>query len=451
MRPKFSGSFLLLFLLVFTQTLHARTNARTNPETLALKAVSENSAESAPAIAELRALGPAGLNALFQSYAREINEQVSNPLLAATPQWQRLSAALDSVSQQKDNYLSGLYWYTDFDQAKAAARAAGKPILSLRLLGKLNEEYSCANSRFFRTILYSNAEVSKMLRERFILHWQSVRPAPRVTIDFGDGRKLERTLTGNSIHYILDSNARPVDALPGLYGPAAFMRSLAQMEEVSKHWGEQPPADGSRRPYWAYHPDSLQKLTLDWLADTEKIGGRHPQGFVVKRSENGTPQALEIASLAVTKMVTEVEMLRRMTAGSEALGTITDEAAWNKIALLHIADAQLDARSIGLIRRQTQKAFQTSGSKSTADKTLQNLVQKLQMNIALDTVRNEYLMHTKLYAWLVADRNRFDRIDLDALNKRVYAELFLTPASDPWLGLFSPETYMALEGGGISR
>jgi hypothetical protein len=444
MRPKFSSSFLLLFLLFFTQTIYAGTK----PEALALKAVSENRPDAARAISELRAMGPAGLQALFQVHAREINEQVENPLLAPTSEWQRLSAALDAVSQQKDSYLSGLYWYTDFDQAKAAARTSGKPILSLRLLGKLREEYSCANSRFFRTILYSNAEVSKMLRDKFVLHWESVRPAPRVTIDFGDGRKLERTLTGNSIHYVLDSKGSPIDALPGLYGPAAFMRSLVQMEKIAKHWGEQPPADGSRQPFWAYHPDRLRQLTVDWLADTEKIGGKAPQGFVVTRSDDGTPQALEIAELAITKMISEANLLRRMTAGSEALGTITDEAAWNKIALLHMADAQLDARSIGLIQRQTQKALQSG---SGTDKTLASLVQKLQMNIALDTVRNEYLMHTKLYAWLVADKNRFDRVDLEALNKRVYAELFLTPASDPWLGLFSPDTYVALDGGGLTR
>ncbi len=70
------------------------------------------------------------------------------------------------------------------------------------------------------------------------------------------------------------------------------------------------------------------------------------------------------------------------------------------------------------------------------------------MNIALDTVRNEYLLHPKLHAWLIADKIRDD---LDALNEKVYAELFLTPASDPWLGLFSAETYTALQNGGISR
>ena len=116
-----------------------------------------------------------------------------------------VSAALGTVAQQKNSYVAGLYWHTDLESAKKASAASGKPILSLRLLGKLTDEFSCANSRFFRTVLYSNADVSSYLRESYVLHWQSVRPVPTVTIDFGDGRKLERTLTGNSIHYILDA------------------------------------------------------------------------------------------------------------------------------------------------------------------------------------------------------------------------------------------------------
>ena len=73
------------------------------------------------------------------------------------------------------------------------------------MLGKLTDEFSCANSRFFRTALYANKEISDYLRDNFVLHWQSVRPVPRVTVDFGDGRKLERTITGNSAHYVLDA------------------------------------------------------------------------------------------------------------------------------------------------------------------------------------------------------------------------------------------------------
>ncbi len=211
MRPHFSGLLLIPFLL----TIGSATQAKTNPETLARAVLSEDANEADSAIAELRTLGPEGLRVLFQVYADDISRETATSELTA--QSQRLNAALDAVSQQKDSYLSGLYWYTDMAQARAAAHATGKPILSLRLLGKLSEEFSCANSRFFRAVLYSNTEVSKILRERFILHWQTVRPAPRVTIDFGDGRKLEGTITGNSIHYVLDAEGQALDALPGLY------------------------------------------------------------------------------------------------------------------------------------------------------------------------------------------------------------------------------------------
>jgi hypothetical protein len=442
--PSFAASFLMFFLLVSAPDLFARTN----PETLALKAISENSAESAPAIAELRALGPAGLNTLFQTYAHEIDEQVSNPLLVATPEWQRLSVALDTVSQQKDSYLSGLYWYTDFTQAKAAARAAGKPILSLRLLGKLNEEYSCANSRFFRSVLYSNAEVSKLLREKFVLYWESERPAPRVTIDFGDGRKLERTLTGNSVHYVLDSDGRVIDALPGLYGPAAFMRSLNEMEGGFK--GRVRPEDNKVIAGLLPYPRArLNAINVAWYLDIQKTGGKIPAGrFMVEVSDEGTPMAIAAAPYAMTKVATEANILKSITEAPATLGTLTDQATWNKIAELHIGDAQLDARSISLIKRQTQNALSADGSGKNKDKTFAALLKKLQQNIALDTVRNEYLLHTKLYGWFLTDK---DRDDVVKLNKKVYAELFLTPANDPWLGLYSPEVYTALEGGGLVR
>ncbi|MBA3356766.1 MAG: hypothetical protein H0U18_12690 [Pyrinomonadaceae bacterium] len=436
---KSNFSLLLPALLLFTTVQPA--GAKTAPEVLVRKALSTDAGESARAIAELRSMGPAGLTLLSESYAGEIERQIKDPSAVVTPEWRRLSTALDAVSQQKDSYISGLFWYTDADQAKAAARATGKPILSLRLLGKLNEEFSCANSRFFRTVLYPNAEVSRMLREKFILHWQSVRPAPRVTIDFGDGRKLERTLTGNSIHCVLDTNGFPIDALPGLYGPAAFLRSLDRIENVFQELAN----SGSRK--LAHHRERLNAINLDWVADIQKTGGKVPQGLVVVRGTDGKPMAIEVASLAITKMVSEATLLRSMTAGATELGKFTDEATLKKIALLHLSDAKLDARSISLIKRKTQNAFLADGSKTTAETALANLLQKLEVNIALDTMRNEYLLHPKLHAWLVADSRRDN---VDALNEKVYAELFLTPASDPWLGLFSAETYTALENGGVS-
>ena len=75
------------------------------------------------------------------------------------------------------------------------------------------------------------------------------------------------------------------------------------------------------------------------------------------------------------------------------------------------------------------------------------MLQKFQELIALDTVRNEYLLHSKLYTWLVEPI----RNDVEKLNEQVYAELFLTPGSDPWLGLFSTDVYTALDNGGVVK
>ncbi len=422
--------FLLLPLLVLFSTQIILANE------LARNAVSEDSTLSAPAIEELRALGPTGLQTLMSEYAREINHHIANPTAAPDAQWQRISTALDTVAQQKNSYISGLYWYTDLDSAKKASAASGKPILSLRLLGKLTDEFSCANSRFFRTVLYPNADVNAALRDRFVLHWQSVRPVPTVTIDFGDGRKLERTLTGNSIHYILDSQARTIDALPGLYGPKAFLRGLSSAETVFKLLA--PKNDQERNFILSlYYGQQHNKIAAAWTIDTQKIGGKVPEGFRLVEGNKG--DALLISPLALTKAITETSILRAMTMANEALGKITDEAAWKKIAQLHSSDAVLDDRSISLIKHQNP---------TLSERELAQLVQKFQDLLALDTVRNEYLMHTKLYTWIMKDPVRDD---VEKLNEQVYAKLFLTPNSDPWLGLFSADVYTALDNGGVKK
>jgi hypothetical protein len=125
-------------------------------------------------------------------------------------------------------HIAMLDWFTDLDAAIDCARRTRRPIVSLRLLGRLDEELSCANSRFFRKLLYPDPQVNRVLREQFVLHWESVRPVPIVTIDFGDGRRVVRTLTGNSAHLVLDPRGRPVDVLPGLFDRETFLRLLAQ-------------------------------------------------------------------------------------------------------------------------------------------------------------------------------------------------------------------------------
>jgi hypothetical protein len=259
---------------------------------------------------------------------------------------------------------------------------------------------------------------------------------PTVTIDFGDGRKLERTLTGNSIHYILDSEARPLDALPGLYGPRAFVRGLLDAEKLFKSLAGMNETERTLT-LRIYYGDQHNRISAAWTIDTQKIGGKAPEGFRIIKGRRG--DALSIAPLALTKAITETSILQAMNRATEQLGKVTDEAAWRKIAQLHPTDAELDARSISLIKRQNP---------TITDDDLTHLTRKFQELIALDSVRNEYLMHTKLYEWLVSDPVAND---VEKLNEKVYESLFLTPGSDPWLGLYSPEVYTALDNGGIVK
>jgi hypothetical protein len=448
----------------------------------AKNAIAEDPKVSEPAIRLLRAHGPTGLQALLAAHDETIKKhaEAAAHLSSFSPPkktadgddvaWQRLRTALDEVSGQRDCHASRLFWYTDFDQAKAAAKREGKPILSLRLLGKLTDEYSCANSRFFRTTLYSNAEISKVLGDRFILHWKSVRPVPKVTIDFGDGRKLERTLTGNSIHYVLDSDGRVIDALPGLYGPKAFLRELDRAEQTAKQAAGK--SEGDRAAFLAqYHRERAAAITEAWQQDLTTLGiavpvasarpygelpayvatAAQPTAVAAVSNLKSPPSAVAAGARAIGKGFVEMPIIKKAAlAQDEALTKATTDDVWSRIARLHAADSQLDPASVALIRSQHPTAVMAARlaySKMAVEDPLVKMVRNFQGAISLDTVRNEYTFHRQIHEWLAAGPVP----EIDPLNERVYAQLFLTPSSDPWLGLMPADTYTALEDNGVKQ
>jgi hypothetical protein len=438
MRLKFVAGWLLSALLCVV------AQAAPNSALLARQAVSEDVAEARAAIEKLRAQGPAGLDALFQTHDADIKKRLNVEFALNAPDtddaWLRIAGALDAVAQQKDSYAAHLYWHTDLEQAKTAARQTGRPILSLRLLGNLTDEFSCANSRFFRAALYANAEVSAYLRGHFILHWSSERAAPRITVDFGDGRKIERTITGNSIHYILDADGQPVDAIPGLYGPNAFLRALQRAEMLAKSLKGQ---SGAARLVLlqAYHSNRVAELNKLWAQDLARAGvslERKDEAVAVAAA----PSAATAAPLAVTKRAVEIPLVREVNPDPRELGKVTDEAAWQKLAALHLSDARLDENSRALMARHLPPLVVNRKLAPTG--RLYAMMQNFQQLMALDTVRNEYLMHARLHSWFTGQALNFE-----TLNRRVYAELFRTPRTDAWLGLYGEDTYTGLENGGV--
>jgi hypothetical protein len=431
---------------------------------------------SAANLAALRAQGPAGLQQLLAAHQAEFTRLQADPN-STDPKLQQLKAAVNTIGGAYDNWAAGLYWYTDLDRAKAEAAKEGKPILSLRMLGNLTDAYSCANSRFFRAALYPNAKINAQLREHFVLYWSSERPVPVVTIDFGDGRKIKRTLTGNSAHYLLDEQGRPLDMLPGLYAPGAFSRWLDEGEALYKDLAAKPETERAEA-LKTWHRQQLEKIWTDYAKANDFVQRRVPRvetklevpkdqmvpwvDFNVEQSlkmnpllqeRQATPsyyvRASAITGLTVSKRLVEVPIM-------DATRLYNSEPSANPVftsgpnradayTRTFLPDSQLDAASLKLIQSQIPWAKVPDTQEVRAVVGPDSVIMAFQDQLALDTANNELKMHIPVHAAFASGQQG----DFNTLNRCIYDRLFKTPSTDPWLGLDQRDTFSGLPNGGV--
>lgn len=357
---------------------------------------------AAAATKQLRTIGPRAAEFLFLR-----DDLRTHP---------RFAALVDEVCLQKDASYSGLYWHRTLEEALATAQQEHKPVLSLRLLGQLTDELSCANSRFFRTTLYPHPLVRDVLAKHFVLHWESVRPAPIITIDLPEGRQIKQTITGNSLHLVLDWKGRPIDVLPGLYGAGEFKRQLeadlqavADLGGLAGHEFEQRMSEFHRQRIVA------ARRTLE--------NRKRPCGqfLTLIKSLDGQPSDAQWAQLAALY---------------EAESTPSGYAA---VAVMDKA---------GTARRNNRPNARDAGARAMTKIAVELPMfagmKKLSESIALDTVKNEFALHRVIHEHM-AKQPTWDR---DNLVTYVYASIFLSPLDDPWYGLSQPDVYAALPQNG---
>ncbi len=402
---------------------------------------------------ELRDAGPAGLAALL-SEARHRNQLDA-----------RLDPLIDRVAGQRYARHSQLYWYTDLEKAKAQARAEHKPILSLRLLGDLRDDLSCANSRFFRVVLYPDPDVSTLLRSRFVLHWSSERPVPKVTVDYGDGRKLVRTVTGNSIHYVLDERGRVVDAIPGLMGPTPFLSALSSASQFHRTLAGASDELFSKRSF-AYHTERERSLLEAWKSELAAlripVSSKDARALDAQTSRlaagRKTASTLPVAAAAAVpraaaKAFTEGPLIPIVaplpTFTSNDLIERTTPEIWTRIAERHQKfgrETKLSRESRALMRELSPRALDDRAEPvALGDTAFEALVARFEKLLAVDTQRNRLELSLALHQRLAA----FPNEDFQELNRWVYSALFLTPRSDPWLGLTADGVFTALPSDGF--
>ena len=352
----------------------------------------------------------------------------------------RLALRIDKVAGQRYAVWSRLAWHRDLDAAMAESRATGKPILSLRMLGKLDEDLSCANSRFFRVALYANREVSAYLRDNFILHWSSERPVPVARIDFGDGRVLERTIAGNSAHYVLDSRGRPVDVLPGLYSPALFVEALERARPLALRAGSLDDAALA---------DDVSAHHAAWAAEAE---ARFAGLGSIQAGEGNSIAAAE--RQAVSKAAVEMPVVRELRLGSDlaldAAALDRSNQTWNQIGALlagKVGPARLDGRSRALFTALRPADWARAGQ-PLPSAAMDDLIAAFERVMTRDAAYNELVLHRRIHAQLAA-RSEAAPIGFAELNRWVYATLFRTPAEDPWLGMATPAVFSGIPNDGI--
>jgi hypothetical protein len=381
-------------------------------------------------IAAMRKEGPEALARLLAEYdASEGAER------------ERLAALVDRVAGQRYATVSRLYWYTDLEAAQSAARASGKPILSLRMLGRLDEDRSCANSRFFRVALYGNAELSRWLDENFVLHWSSERAVPKLTIDYGDGRRIETTIAGNSAHWVLDADLRVLDVVPGLMTPQAFRGELEGSLWLAARLDR---TNEPMRVIAQYHQARAETAAREWGA------------IAAAGVRRDAPPIMDAERITMSKMAVERPAIEIATLGPSPTAIATDSELWPAIGERLLAarglptttDAVLDAQSRQLMA--TLRPIDWSSSKPLDEAGRARLADAFAKSIVADTGLDLARLRPQIHAELARRAQTDAPLDRIALNEWLYETVFLTPASDRWLGLATPNVFTGLPGDGVT-
>jgi hypothetical protein len=130
-------------------------------------------------------------------------------------------------------------------------------------------------------------------------------------------------------------------------------------------------------------------------------------------------------------------------------------ALWAKIGQRHRSSVRIDRNGQNMMLAKLPEEIATPEQRQQPSPTdnatpFGRMLDNFESAIARDMVRNEYYFHTLIHQWLEEDRDNKLAADVEALNKRVYTELFLTPDYDEWLGLVPADTYTALEKDGCA-
>ncbi|MFT7620458.1 MAG: hypothetical protein ACI97A_004115 [Planctomycetota bacterium] len=196
-------------------------------------------------------------------------------------------------------------------------------------------------------MLFSDKRIAATINSKFEAVWQSLRPVPMVTVDFGNGIVLHRTLHGNIATFVCNGGGNVLDVLPGIYAPEAYDEHLTRLSQVHGKMTMRYGANPGAKVLSAYHQETLNRITRLPTAVTSS--------FLAPRTVNPAHDLLgakanDLASWAALQRDTEInEGIRRVKIHRKLakLGSVRprDITKW---LYREILDADLDDPYMGL-------------------------------------------------------------------------------------------------------
>lgn len=283
-------------------------------------------------------------------------------------------------------------WFDNLSDAQRVAKAQGKPILYFSIFGELDEELPCANARTLRATLFKDPSFKELISKDVIPAWEMVRAVPKITIDLGDGKPIKRTVRGNAVMYLCNSDGKVIDAFPGIHTAEDFMPMVK--ESIAK-LGKASDAE-----VIAYHKATKPKLSFGELRMTmsKSVGESPTLALMGARSIRG----------AETKPVS---------------GTpISAEKRLFLQGASRLRDASLTPMSVeDSVRLATRKPIEGLSSEEVA-----NAVLKADSNLNVTSVRNV------IHLWFASETKLPTPLEA---RDTVLETILKIPYKDPYFGL----------------
>jgi hypothetical protein len=267
-------------------------------------------------------------------------------------------------------------------------------------------------------VLFSDDEISALINDQFEPVWVSVRDVPTVTIDFGQGNIIKRTLHGNVATYVCESNGQVLDVLPGIYAPQAYQQQLRQLvmlhrfvQQQTAHLSGSPEADVQQAAKYvlqSYHEQRANAIQSD---EDFQLGVEYTAG----RSIMGIERSIKVVLNPVKRM--------------QARGASRATVFYDKDALTLLTSSE-DQES-GLMRQRINRTVSQVKTAEIVSPESDRVATREAAELAEDTRINENQRRLLIHGYLA----KSDRLNPDQMKKWLYREVLHADLDDPYLGL----------------